>query len=284
MYKSEPSLSATVTSFFTAFSAATASEPLPLELSLIPTAFNLPAPPSASSSAPPGAGTATFMVLMTWHTHAPSPTTLSRFEAWHRRVQTFAPFLASTVARTTPLAAVRASAALVPPSVVGTTRTFSLARLSPRAVALVAGHVERMPPDPVCGFAVHQLRGVSAAGGAEDGTGGGGGGGGQDCAWRNRRPHWMLELIGTGRDARAAEEGDAWARAFRKDAMETLGVEGEDEGGKAGEVMDAIYIALTGPGDLQLERVYGRDNLARLRELKAKYDPEGLFKHTVPQL
>jgi hypothetical protein len=194
------------------------------------------------------------MALYTWN----GPNT-DEAKKWLSLISDLAPVIQPDVRTKSPLVHMRDTTAMIPASVFGGAQTVSLARCSPEAISIMAKHVPVMPRDPCTALQIHSLRGPSCQPPFSD------------SVWRCREPHFMLEILGMASSKKAYEIPRAWAVNFRKDLEE---VEGALEG---------TYISLTDEKNISLERIYGM-HLKELKKLKETYDPNRVFKHTVPQL
>lgn len=257
IYKPSPTVADVIRNWFHAFQQLMDAYPLPQELQVEPGTFNMP--------------DLTFVVLFVYQ----GPATDPAYKLWFDRFSALAPLATSTVNTTELVPFLEAVTALLPKTVFGYTRTFSLAgpKLSNRTIDLMVQHVAGapnitgMPKDMGTAWFVHPLpaRSPSVNGTYPDGV------------FAVHRDHYMVELVGTGSTPEAGDASAAWARQFRQAA--TTQLTKEDDG-----LLDETYINLTGPGDLYLEKVFGAENLAWLRALKRKMDPRGVFKYTVPTL
>ncbi|KAK7429767.1 hypothetical protein QQZ08_003612 [Neonectria magnoliae] len=150
---------------------------------------------------------------------------------------------------------------MLPAQVLGRCQTADITHFSPEVVAELAKVADAIPRECSGGINIHSLRADSPS--CSDDV--------PDSVLPYRKPHIMLELLGLGNDEVTARSAAAWAL----DARSRLRALEHAE--------DRTYLALTAPEFVDLEVIFGKE-LVELRKLKQEYDPEGVFKHTVPKL
>ena len=142
-------------------------------------------------------------------------------------------------------------------------KNASLDRLDGAAIATIVEYAARLPAKG-SGFDVHHLGGAFARV-PDDGT-----------AFPNRAAAYWLNMYGVWRDPQDDDRGKAWARDFYA-AMRPFAAQGEYVNflGAEGSDADVRTQALT---------AYGPTKLARLVELKRRYDPDNVFRlnHNIP--
>ncbi|KAJ5712234.1 hypothetical protein N7493_008702 [Penicillium malachiteum] len=117
-------------------------------------------------------------------------------------------------------------------------------------------------------FSLHQVRGPSAAPRAHE------------SIFKPREPHFMLEILGYAVTPEKHTESEAWA--------ERLSAELEKAASSSGALLPTAFVSIYSSArskstDDWVKKVYG-DSAGELRNLKASFDPENLFKLTVPSL
>ncbi|KAF3764480.1 FAD-binding domain-containing protein [Cryphonectria parasitica EP155] len=88
-----------------------------------------------------------------------------------------------------------------------------------------------------------------------------------------REDHLVIEIIATSPDPTLRREVDAWGVGCLKALREA----------DPANVLDSAYISLLDEGDLATEKIYG-EHLPAIVELKRKYDPANVFKHSSPKI
>lgn len=135
-------------------------------------------------------------------------------------------------------------------------RTRWLAELAPGAIAAITDAVARKP-SPFTSVAFHHVHGAGARVAPDA------------AAFGLRRDHFMVEIMAAwepaGHDGAAHRQ---WAHELWR--------------GLAPFALPGGYANLLGPDDLaQAADAYG-DNAARLRAVKRRYDPDGMFASAIP--
>lgn len=151
----------------------------------------------------------------------------------------------------------------LPRTVHGNTQAVSITHYSPQVVSVLAEMAAALPKGSSGGFNTHTIRRESPA-----------------ClpARSNhsvapyRRPQVIFEILGFGAEEQSAAECVAWAREFRNRLSNT------------DAALPASYLALSAPEFVDLAKIYHSGRLAELERLKEAYDPNGVFKHTLPRL
>lgn len=150
---------------------------------------------------------------------------------------------------------------MIPAQVLGRCQSADITHFSPEVVAELAKVADAIPRDCSGGINIHTLRVDSPSCGENV----------PDSVVPYRKPHIMLELLGLGNDELSARKAAAWALDARSRLMALEDAERR------------TYLALTAPEFVDLEVIFGEE-LVELRKLKQEYDPEGVFKHTLPKL
>lgn len=115
------------------------------------------------------------------------------------------------------------------------------------------------------GVCLHRFTGPVAGGDAEDQE--------ASSVWGPREKHTMLEILSTTTDETAVEKAFAWACALKR-AVEEAGPD---------DVVGGGWLAMTTHEQSDWVKVFGR-NYEFLMELKRKWDPNNVFRNTVPRL
>ena len=154
----------------------------------------------------------------------------------------------------------------VPTSVYGSSWTCNVSHLSPEVVKAIAINLARLPnvSGPMC--SVHQARGPSAK--PQE----------IDSVFEPREPHFMLEVLGFSTEPEDEAACKAWGAVFSEEL--------EKAASESGVLLPKAYVSLytsahAGSGDEWAKKAFG-EAAGELRDLKASFDPENLFTHTVP--
>ncbi|KAH9901879.1 FAD-binding domain-containing protein [Xylariomycetidae sp. FL2044] len=130
-------------------------------------------------------------------------------------------------------------------------------RFTPKTTEILARHTELLPGGGTA-VSIHTLRAPKPS---------------DESVFGPREQHHMLELISVTPDASIEEKGSAWALAFKRDLEEN-----DPE-----NLLEYSYVSLLGNEDSDWKKIYG-SHYATLLGLKMKYDPDNVFKHTIPRL
>ncbi|RHZ54118.1 hypothetical protein CDV55_102666 [Aspergillus turcosus] len=228
------------------------SDPLPPPLTIQQIAFNSPSAGRLLAA------------IFVW-----SSPDLAAGHTWATKIAALAPTLASTVAETTIPAFLASTAALVPSTVYGSPHTHSIRSITPAVAETIGQYLATMPSDPGTMFSVHQLRGPSAT--TQN----------HPNVFVAREPHYVLEIVGFAAEEKLSAEAMEWALQMAR------GVERVDPA----NVLPTAYISLsntaaasaTATADEVLRRVYG-SKAEVVRDLKRRFDPENVFRLTVPEM
>jgi hypothetical protein len=202
-----------------------------------------------------------FGVKFTW-----SGTDIDEGQRWSTRIANLAPVFMNTVAVTTIPDWFAGSRALTPESVYGSCFTRNVKAITPGVAEAIGRSFARMPNDPGAMLSIHQLRGPSAEKQSHA------------SVFVTREPHYMFELLGFSTTESLTEESRDWAARLYEDILHA----------DSENVLPTAYVSLCNevqapsPKDL-LVTSYG-SKAEVVRELKKKFDPENLFRLTVPVL
>ncbi|KAL3492135.1 hypothetical protein BJX62DRAFT_250878 [Aspergillus germanicus] len=235
--------------FSTAYTNLLDTEGLPPQLTVQPIVFNSPNGRALAA-------------LFAW---SGSETELSQGQRWADTISSLAPCTMNLVAPTT-IPEWLAGNAHFPTSAYGSSWTHNLARIPQNVAEVIGRNIARLPSDPASMFSLHQLRGRSVEGL----------GAGEDSVFATREPHYMLEILGYATVASAQKEAEKWA------AQMAAEIEQVDPGNVLPTTYISLYNAARGgsPG-IVLDKVYGL-KAEVVKALKAKFDPENLFRLAVP--
>ncbi|KAJ4250940.1 hypothetical protein NW762_011590 [Fusarium torreyae] len=243
-------IKATVSKFFTAYNDLLNKYKLPSELYLLPSVWLYPDVGLALTCG------------FVWN--GPSSKT-SRL--WVERAATLAPLASnipdvhSTIINTSALGFAAMVKDMVPDKVLGRCQTADVSILSSEVVTELADISSEIPRNSSGGFIVHTLRADSPSCGPNA----------PDSVLPYRKPHIMFEILGLGDNEVSAAEAALWSL----NARNRLAV--------LPHANAQTYLPLTAPEFVNLAAIFG-DNLAELKKLKQEYDPNGVFKHTLPKL
>lgn len=224
------------------------SEDIPPQLTIQQIAFNVP-------------HGRFFGVTFAW-----SGADIEEGQRWSAKIASLAPLMMNTVAVTTIPEWFAANGALTPDSVYGTCFTHNVKAISPAVAEAIGRSIARMPADPGAMMSIHQLRGPSAAPQSHS------------SVFVTREPHYMLELLGFSTKESLIEESGNWAARLFEDIMQA----------DSENVLPTSYVSLciasqeTSPAEL-LKVAYG-SKAELVRERKMEFDPENVFRLTVPGL
>lgn len=168
--------------------------------------------------------------------------------------------VANTVVETTAPGWINGTSALISRRVYGGDRTVTVHELTNQVIELIGRNVAKMPLDNATAFSIHECRGISAKPY-------------QGSVFGPRKPHLVLEIIGSVADPENFETSKSWAATFRKELLQS----------SRNNLLPETYISLTKPGDNSLSDIYG-PNYQALLALKWKFDPKNIFHLAVPRL
>ncbi|KAF0639677.1 hypothetical protein FPSE5266_08948 [Fusarium pseudograminearum] len=140
----------------------------------------------------------------------------------------------------------------------GRVYTLNAKRMTEKALQIVGKHCANAPGGSLI-FSYHTLLSAQEPE--------------QKSVFGTRARHHMLEIYSVLADKNIAEERVRWAAQVKAD----LQVEDADN------ILEGSYISLGSHEDVNLKKVYGK-HYETLAALKRKYDPENVFKHSVPRL
>lgn len=167
---------------------------------------------------------------------------------------------ANTVVETTAPEWIKGSSALIPQHAYGGERTVTVRNLTNQVIEIIGRNIAKMPSDSATGFSIQECRGPSAT--PHPGS-----------VFGTRKPHFVLEMIGSVANLESMNASQAWAATFRKELLQSSG----------NNLLPGTYISVTKPGDNSLSNIYG-PNYQALLALKRKFDPKDVFNLAIPRL
>lgn len=206
-------------------------------------------------NAPPGRR---FGVLVVW-----AGDDMEEGQRWSEKIASLGTPIMNSVAPTTIPEWFDHNAALIPPTVYGSSRTVNLHEITPGISAIFGRHVQRMSSNPGLMFSIHGLRGPSAF--PRD-----------NSVFAAREPHYMIEMLGFSTEEEGADEAEEWAASFADDIRKQA----------SENVLSTAYIALSPVGHdpkAQLSVFYG-PHVEEIEALKGRFDPSNVFSLSFPQL
>ncbi|ETS79676.1 hypothetical protein PFICI_09529 [Pestalotiopsis fici W106-1] len=139
----------------------------------------------------------------------------------------------------------------------GRTYTTSVKRWTPQTAKVMAKYGKLIPGGGTA-ISVHTLRSPKPS---------------KESVFGSRVDHLMVEIIAVSPDQMYEEKAAAWALAMQKELKET-----DPE-----NMLEGSYISLLSDEETDLRKVYG-EYYDVLLGLKRKFDPQNVFKHTIPNL
>ena len=174
--------------------------------------------------------------------------------AWVDRIAGLAPSSgAQAIASTTAADFLRHVTSFLPEVATGPTETASAETLTPEMVSVLAECAGKMTTAEALNV-IMVRGGPSCSGDAPEGV------------TPFTKPIVIFELIGYGRT-----EGASWATGARKAVIAAKGAS------------KRLYLPLCAPESINLDDIYG-EKVGELRRLKEKYDPDRVFKYTLPRV
>ncbi|KAA8644054.1 FAD-binding oxidoreductase [Aspergillus tanneri] len=156
-----------------------------------------------------------FAAILAW-----SGDNIEEGKHWSDQIASLGPLLMNTVAETTIPDWFAGSAALVPLSVYGSSRTLNVNHITPELAEAIARNLPTLPSDPGTMISIHQLRGPSAA--PKD-----------NSVFGAREPHYMLEILGYATVEDRKNEAEKWASDIADAVSKT----------EAGNILPTTYIS-----------------------------------------
>ncbi|KAJ5986589.1 hypothetical protein N7451_010954 [Penicillium sp. IBT 35674x] len=191
---------------------------------------------------------------------------LEEGKQWSEKIAALGPAKMNMVKPTTIPEWLGGAGVHVPSKVYGSSWSMNLSTITTAVAEAIARNLSILPNDPGAMFSLHQLRGPSAAP-QEHGS-----------VFGSREPHYMLEILAYGGTPEKQAESEAWGKQMAD----------EVEKAAAESYLPTAYVSLygsthAGSAAKWVDRVYGK-KAGVLRDIKAKFDPDNVFKLTVPSL
>lgn len=139
----------------------------------------------------------------------------------------------------------------------GRAYTINIKKLTPTTAGVLGKHTALLPGGGT-GISVHTLRDPAPN---------------ESSVFGSRVNHFMIEILSMTPLKELEIKGAQWARALLDDLKEA-----DPE-----NIMESSYVSLMGDEDSDYKKIYG-SHYDELVELKAKYDPQNVFKYAVPRL
>ena len=170
----------------------------------------------------------------------------------------------NSVSETTLSASTNEAGSFVAPGAWGVELSLRFRELSSTVLALIEKACSKMPVVPNTGIGLHILGSKSPSitekSYAND-----------SCLNPDaRQAHMVLEIYGSSVDQSRMESSVSWAHEFYEELT------------SSGEVMESSWIPVSKPGS-EPEKLFG-EKWQLVKDLKEKYDPEGIFDLAVPIL
>ncbi|KAJ5713944.1 uncharacterized protein N7483_011125 [Penicillium malachiteum] len=195
---------------------------------------------------------------------------LEEGQRWSQKIASLGPAKINMVKPTTIPEWVSGAGAHVPKAVYGSASTYNLSHITSKVAEAIGSNLAHLPADAGAMCTIHQVRGPSAAP-QEPGS---------DSIFGPRQPHFMIEILGYSVGSDKQADSESWADKFSADV--------EKAASSSGALLPTSYISLytstrSSSSAEWVKKVYG-DSATSLYDLKASFDPDNLFKHTVPSL
>ncbi|KAJ5083727.1 D-lactate dehydrogenase [Penicillium angulare] len=236
----------------TAYNNLLDTETLPPQLTLQRVTFNSPR------------GLA-FAFLFAW---SGTEDELQEGQKWSEKISSLGPAKMNMVKPTTIPEWISGAGAHVPRVVYGSSRTYNVSSITPEVAEAIGSNLAHLPADAGAMFSLHQVRGPSATPQVHT------------SVFEPREPHFMLEILGYSVTPEKQSDSEAWAETFAADV--------EAAASSSGVLLPTSYVSVysaahSDSANEWVKKVYG-DSTDELRALKATFDPENVFKFTVPSL
>ncbi|KAJ6024873.1 6-hydroxy-D-nicotine oxidase [Penicillium herquei] len=189
-------------------------------------------------------------------------------QMWSQKIASLGPAKMNMVKQTSIPEWISGAGANVPKLVYGSSWTYNVSSVTPEIAEAIGSNLASIPTDPGAMFSLHQVRGPSAAPQVHE------------SIFQPRKPHFMLEILGYAVTPEKQAESEAWGESFSAEL--------EKAASSSGVLLPTAFVSIYSSArskstDDWVKKVYG-DSAGELRDLKASFDPENLFKFTVPSL
>lgn len=146
-------------------------------------------------------------------------------------------------------------------TVFGRTHAVSITHYSPQVVKILADMASRLPRGSAGGIGTWDICNASPSCSLDH----------PDSVAPYRTAQIVIEILAFGKDDVSAPACVAWGLELRNRLAES------------DAALPVSYLPLTAPEFADLEKIYGH-GLDELRNLKREYDPNGVFRHALPNL
>lgn len=157
------------------------------------------------------------------------------------------------------------NAPYVPESSYMNSRAVNVRRITPKIYDIFVEACDSMPEDPAAMLTWHEVRSCSPSFDPKTS---------QPSVFNAREPHYVVEILANASDEANFAAVSRWGLALRDELMREV----------PGEILESSWLASTPMNETSLEKLYGPTNAKFLKELKQEMDPQGVFKHALPNL
>lgn len=178
-------------------------------------------------------------------------------QAYFDKIRALGTVVVDTVATMRPVEFSNLTSSATPWGIYGSLRCIYVETFSDKFIEVFTRNAVKLPPDPCTCFVIQQIHGNAAQ--PNPGS-----------SFLRREPHFMVEIIASTQDEKAAAACISWQNECYED-MQASGVR-----------FPGSYISITPPGSVSVQEIYG-NNYEKLLGLKRKYDPGNVFKKAYPK-
>lgn len=139
----------------------------------------------------------------------------------------------------------------------GRSYTLSLKRYTPKSVEVLAKYSKTVPGSKAM-ISIHTLSSPKPN---------------EESVFGARETHHMVEIVAMTKDESEKERALQWGQGLLQELQQA----------DPRNVLGSSYISLLDHGDADLKKIYG-NHLDTLVALKRKYDPDNVFKHSLPRV
>jgi hypothetical protein len=135
-------------------------------------------------------------------------------------------------------------------------KSVNVSDLSDRYLDIISNHVARMPVAGATLLFMHQLHGEATKSKP-------------NSCFGSRRPHFVLEILGSSKEEELQDSSLKWATNLHQDIISSK------------VALKGGYVALLKDDEINGGDCYG-ENWKKLQDVKRKYDPRNIFRFAVP--
>ncbi|KAE9375645.1 D-lactate dehydrogenase [Stipitochalara longipes BDJ] len=183
---------------------------------------------------------------------------------WLQKIEELGHVVKNMISVTTIPAWIQETARFTPTGFYGEARTHNIRQLTDQAMEIIGRSLEKMPADPGCMFAIHDMRGGALKSGSAS-------------VFGTRDPHFLLEILGGAVMEQNREQAIDWSTSLWQDLQHI----------DPGYLLPSTYISLDRPsetpGQASLSKIFG-SNDQEVLTLKEVYDPDDVFDLALPKL